>query len=241
MHISFNPNRCLLVIVCVLSASLSARADKNNKFELNLARYHGNSVAYFDRGLTEFDKGNLGGARQAFDAAIGADNQLWPAYLMRAQVFLQLGRFDQALQDCNAAARLKPQFTRTFIVRAHIYRALGRCTEGMSDLDRVIAIHSTPESVALALNGRARLRSFCRNTAVHDPKKALEDATRACELDGWHIADFIDTLAMAYAVNGDFDSAARYEKKAIDSGRFRPDELKEVEERLAYFRKHQSH
>jgi hypothetical protein len=55
------------------------------------------------------------------------------------------------------------------------------------------------------------------------------------------MADYIDTLAFAYAVNGDFESACRYEKRAIDSGRFLPDELKHAEERLAYYRQHQGH
>jgi len=241
MHIGFSLNRYVVIIVCFLSAAISARADKNNKFELNLARYRGNSVAYFDRGLTEFDRGNLAGARQGFDAAIGADNQLWPAYLMRAQVFQQLQKYDQALQDCNAAARLKPQFTRTFIIRAQIYWALNQCAAGVADLDRVIAIHSTPESVAFALSIRARLHANCQNSPSHDPKKALEDASKACQLDGWHMADYIETLAFAYAVNGDLDSAIRYEKRAIDSGRLLPEELKAAEKRLDYLQKRQSH
>ena len=239
MQIRLNLTRLSLVTtVCLLPAS--AKADKNNKFELNVSRYNGNSVVYFDRGLSELDKGNLAGARQAFDAAIQADKELWPAYLSRARVFLQLGKYDQALQDCNAAARLKPQFTRTFITRAQVYRALNRCVEGLADLDRVIAIHSTPDSVALALTNRAWIRASCHNPGVYDPKKALEDATTACNLDGWHMADYIDTLALAYAANGDFDSAVRYEKKAIDSGRLLPDELKNAQKRLAYYQKHEA-
>jgi len=240
MQIVFSPNRYLVIIVCLLSAAVSARADKNNKFELNLSRYRGNSVVYFDRGLTEFDKGNLAGARKGFDAAIGAANQLWPAYLMRAQVFQQLRKYDRALQDCNAAARLKPQFSRTFIIRAQVYWELNRCAEGLADLDRVIAIHSTPESVAFALSIRARLHAICQKGPAHDPRKALEDATKACELDGWHMADYIETLAIAYAANGDFDSAIRYEKKAIDSGRLLPEELKNAEKRLDSLQKRQS-
>ncbi|HEY4285002.1 MAG TPA: tetratricopeptide repeat protein [Chthoniobacterales bacterium] len=241
MQIGLSPNRNLVTIVCLLTAAVSARADKNNKFELNLSRYRGNSIAYFDRGITEMDKGNLAGARQAFDSAIGDDDQLWPAYLMRAQVFQQLRKYDQALQDCNAAARLKPQFTRTFIIRAQVYWELHQCAKGLADLDRVIAIHSTPESVAFALSIRARLHANCENSPAHDPKKALEDATRACQLDGWHMADYIESLAFAYAANGDFDSAIRYEKKAIDSGRLLPEKLKDAEQRLDYLQKRQSH
>lgn len=230
-----------LVVTCLFIAANSARADKNNKFEINLSRYKGNSSAYFIRAMDAWDKNNMAAARQLLDAAIKDDSALWPAYLMRAQVWVRFGKYNEALQDCNAAARLKPQFTRTFIVRAHIYRALGRCAEGVADLDKVIAIHSTPESVAFALSSRAWLRANCQNTAVHDPKKALEDAIRACKLDGWHMADYVDTLALACAVNGDFESAIKYQKQAIASGRFEPGELKEAESHLDYYEKHQGH
>jgi hypothetical protein len=68
----------------------------------------------------------------------------------------------------------------------------------------------------------------------------LDDATRSCKLDGWHMADYIDTLALACAVNGDFDAAVRYEKQAIQSGRFESDELKRALQRLTAYEKRQS-
>ena len=231
---------CLFLAALLLigfGSVVPARGDKNNKFELNVDRYTGTSGAFLRGAISEWDKGNIAGARQLLDAAIKADHELWPAYLMRAQAWMRAGKYDLALQDCNAAARLKPQFTRTFIIRAQIYAALGRCADGLADLNQVIAIHSTPESVAFALDRRASLRVACRNTAVHDPKKALEDATKACKLQ--RMANYLDTLALAYAANGDFDSAIRYVKEAISSGRFEPDELKRAQIRLANYQRRQ--
>jgi tetratricopeptide (TPR) repeat protein len=227
----------LVLPLIVFILVVPAKADKNNKFYLNIDRYTGMSGAYFRSAIAEWDKGNIGGARQLLDAAIKADKQLWPAYLMRAEAWMQFGKYDLALQDCNAAARLKPQFTRTFIVRAQVLEALGRCPEGLADLNQVIAVHSTPESVAFALDRRAWLRIVCRNTAVHDPKKALEDATKACHLQ--RLAVYVDTLGLAYAANGDFDSAIRYAKEAIATGRLEPDELKRVQMRLAGYQRRQ--
>jgi len=226
-----------VVLLITFFLVVNVKADKNNKFELNISRYTGMSGAYLSGGLNEFDKGNMGGARQLFDAAIKADKELWPAYFMRAQVWMQARKYELALQDINAAARIEPHFTRTFIVRAEIYEALGRCAEGLADLNQVIKIHSTPQSVAFALERRAALHINCRNTPVYDPKKALEDATKASNMDG--LAIYLDTLALAYAVNGDFDSAIRYEKKAIDSGRLDADELKSAQRRLAQFERRQ--
>jgi hypothetical protein len=48
---------------------------------------------------------------------------------------------------------------------------------------------------------------YCRDTAVHDPKLALADAKQACDLVGWTKAKYIGILGVAYAANGDVDSA----------------------------------
>ena len=227
--------QCLLrsvLLVMTVGSVVTAKADKNNKIYIHVGRYAGASGACLRSAIAEWDKGNVGGARNLLDAAIKADNQFWPAYLMRAQAWMQFGKYHLALQDCNSAARLKPQFTRIFVVRADIYRALGRCAEALADLNQVIKIRETRQSTALALSTRAVLRLDCWDTA-NERKQALKDAAQAYKMDGRAV--YLDILAIAYAANGDFDSAIQSEKKAIATGRLDADELKRVQTRLASF------
>jgi hypothetical protein len=54
--------------------------------------------------------------------------------------------------------------------------------------------------------------------AFRDDKRAVEVATRACELSSWKDADHIDTLAAGHAEAGDFRMAVRFQELAIGTG-----------------------
>ena len=49
-----------------------------------------------------------------------------------------------------------------------------------------------------------------------DGPRAVESATLACELTGWKDPGLLDTCAAAHAEAGDFESAVKWQTRAID-------------------------
>ena len=58
--------------------------------------------------------------------------------------------------------------------------------------------------------------SVCPDEDYRDGKKAVEYAEKALKMTGEKDWNFIDTVAAAYAENGEFDKAIELQKKAVE-------------------------
>ncbi len=67
-----------------------------------------------------------------------------------------------------------------------------------------------------AYDRRARLWATCPDQQFRNGKKAVESATKACELSKWNEPFYLDTLAKAYEAVGDSESAEKWQNKAFD-------------------------
>jgi tetratricopeptide (TPR) repeat protein len=141
-----------------------------------------------------------------------------------------------AIQDCNELLRQYPYLVEAALLRASVDAKLGNYAQSLKEVDHIVSIRPRTDGLARALSQRAWLMLTARDSALHDAPQALKDAKQACNLMLWKDADMIDTLAVAYAANGDFDSAVKYEEKALRTKEITPEEAKTCQEHLASFK-----
>ncbi|MHC5185278.1 MAG: tetratricopeptide repeat protein, partial [Planctomycetota bacterium] len=66
------------------------------------------------------------------------------------------------------------------------------------------------------LNTLAWMAATSSVEGVYNPKESLVYALEVCERDGYQQPELLDTLAAAYAANGDFSQAAETAQKAVE-------------------------
>ncbi len=119
--------------------------------------------------------------------------------------------------DPNSAAH-RVAYVRRRLARVWTVRGIARdhenkCNEAINDYES--AIGADP-SYARAYNALAWLLATCPTVEVRNGAKAVENATKACELTNWKNTDYLETLAASYAEAGNFDEAIKWQQKAMD-------------------------
>src|SRR5262249_53674769 len=150
-------------------------------------------LAHNNLGIALKDKGDLDGAIACYRQALRLDPQFALAHTNLGAALKDKGDLNGAIACHRRALRLDPRFAR-----AHIN--LGAALWAQGNRDVAIAYYRQ----ALRLDPKdARTHNFLAwllavgPDGLRDGKRAVEHATRACELTAWKDAIFIDTLAAA--------------------------------------------
>jgi len=162
--------------------SLEIQADFDQAIRLDPkddAAYRSRGDAW--RAKEEYDK-----AIADYGEAIRLDPKDDAAYHNRGLAWSAKGEYDKAIADYDEAIRLDPKYAGAYNNRGDTYRRKGAYDRAIADYDEAIRLKP---KYAGAYNGRAWLWATCPDEKYRDGKKAVDSATRACELTDWKDAN----------------------------------------------------
>jgi tetratricopeptide (TPR) repeat protein len=186
----------------------------------------------------QLKKDDLTGAARTIQLAMQKDPTLWLTYFMRARLRVCEGKYELATADCNWVLHKYPKFSEAALLRASANSQLGRYADALKELDHVVRIRPHRDSYARALRDRAWFLATCPDPSFRNGSRAVQDAKIACKLTNWTDESAIDTLAVACAEIGDFDSAVRYAESALALKDLSPEGSKKIQRHLGLFKQH---
>lgn len=155
------------------------------------------------------------------------------ALQQKANAKAGMKKFDEAIADLTTLVNSGQNRTSHLLNRGLMYSRAGKPEKAIEDYDEILK--EDPNS-AIAINNKAWTLCTTHVEKVRDGKKAVELATRACELTQWQNAGYIDTLAAAYAEAGDFEKAVKYQEQVMEDEALVRREGAELRERLELFK-----
>jgi tetratricopeptide (TPR) repeat protein len=97
--------------------------------------------------------------------------------------------------------------------RGDAYLALGKHGAAIADFDKALEYAATDSAL---LNNLAWVLATSPDAEIRDGKRAVELASKACELTSYSQPHILSTLAAAFAESGDFGTAIEWSEKAVD-------------------------
>jgi tetratricopeptide (TPR) repeat protein len=200
-----------------------------------------NAVVHYDVAMYLYDLVWDEGSPEEYDkiiehftAAIRLDPSMNDAYVERAYAYWDKGDLQRAAEDFNQVIRLFPDEINYYRDRGDVRWDLGDSQGALADYEYVLQQTNESERSYSDYDHVAWILATCPHAYLRNGARAIELATRACEMTEWKNWEPIDSLAAGYAETGDFGAAIQWQTKAIELATDEAD--KEVaKERLALY------
>lgn len=191
--------------------------------------------AYNNLGLVFFEQNKLDEAIKHFNKVLEISPGYAKAYNNLGLVFFKRGKYDEAIIHFNKAIENSPRLVEA-------YNGLGLVFIKQGKYERVVDCYK--EAIRIGCNRAEMINDLAWLLATHwdvkvrDPKEAVRFAEKACELKEYKDPGMLDTLAAAYAANGQFLRAVEIAEKAFELSRLpgHKELRSQIQERLKLYR-----
>ncbi len=165
---------------------------------------------------------NLLAASGKYEQALGELNVLRQVMPDNPDVLLQIAAVHQIAKQSDKAIEIysqlllaDPQNALAFRGRADAHLNQGQQREAIADYEEALKLDESNSGV---LNNLAWVLATSPENDLRNGKRAVELATRACDITEYRQAHILSTLAASYAELGEWEDAIKWSQKSVELG-----------------------
>ena len=168
--------------------------------------------ARYNLGIKLAETGQLDEALQQFTQALRYSPHSEALLNNLGVVLAQQGKYEEALSQFGQAMRWNPMYPNSYINAGAAFQALGQAGAAFTNFTTALRLY--PNSLQ-TLQHLAFMLAAYPVEPYHQPQVAIKLAKRASEITQNQVADYLDTLATAYAAAGQYSNAIAAGEKGL--------------------------
>jgi tetratricopeptide (TPR) repeat protein len=174
------------------------------------------ALAYVGRGRAHESNDDVDAALADYADALRHDPEPLVAAVAcigRSGIESDRNDLETALVDRERSIQLVADRWFVYLNRAQVLNKNGRYAGALADCGKACEV---APRCPWGHDYRAWIRATCPDAEFRDGRKAVEEATLACELTEWNSPTSLETLAAAAAESGEFDVAVKWQSRALE-------------------------